>query len=132
MVDRLAEKRTAGRRPAELALLFEISQILDSSLDLHTVVEPVLEKIARSRRLGFAALTLLSRHTGEIAIEAAHGLSSRQQANGRYRLGEGITGRVIQSGEAAMSARRPRTGTSSTAPVPAGSGAGNPHSSACP
>ena len=29
--------------PGELSMLFEISQILDSSLDLRTVVEPVLE-----------------------------------------------------------------------------------------
>ncbi len=100
---RSAGKRPPGERPpGELSLLFEISQVLDSSLDLRSAVEPVLEKIARFRRLDFATLTLLSRHTGEIAIEAAYGLSASQKANGRYRLGEGITGRVIQTGEASI------------------------------
>jgi Nif-specific regulatory protein len=88
--------RRAGT--AETAMLFEITQILDSSLDLHRVVEPVLEVVGRSLGMMFATLTLLNRATGDISIEAAWGLSSAQKRRGRYRLGEGVTGRVIQSG----------------------------------
>ena len=88
--------------PVELSLLYEIGHILDSSLDLRTVVEPVLETITRSRGLEFATLTLLSRQTGEIAVEAAFGLSASQKANGRYQVGEGITGAVIQNGQPAI------------------------------
>jgi Nif-specific regulatory protein len=84
----------------ELSLLFEISQLLDQSLDLHQIIQPVLRTTAE--RLGFfrVATTLLNRKTGEIIIEAAHGLSRSQQERGRYRLGEGVTGRVVQSGQA--------------------------------
>lgn len=83
----------------ELSLLFEISQVLDQSLDLNQVVQPVLRTAAE--RLGFsrASITLLNRQTGEIFIEAAFGLSQTQQERGRYRLGEGITGSVVQTGE---------------------------------
>jgi Nif-specific regulatory protein len=83
----------------ELALLFEISQVLDQSLDLNEVIQPVLR--TTSERLGFhrAAVTLLNRNTGEIFIEGAHGLSRSQQDRGRYRLGEGVTGQVVQSGQ---------------------------------
>src|SRR5208337_307364 len=88
--------------PGELSLLFEISQILDSSLDLRTVVEPVLEAITRSLGMKFATLTLLNRQTGEIAIEAAHGLSAAQRLQGKYKLGEGITGKVIETGKASI------------------------------
>jgi Nif-specific regulatory protein len=89
-------------RPSELSLLFEISQALDSSLDLRNVVEPVLEAITRSLGMKFATLTLLNRQTGEIAIEAAHGLSAAQRLQGKYRLGEGITGKVIATGKASI------------------------------
>jgi Nif-specific regulatory protein len=89
----------ADGEPGELSLLFEISQILDSSLDLRTVVEPVLESLTRSMGMKFATLTLLNRQTGEIAIESAYGLSATQKRKGRYKLGEGITGKVIQSGK---------------------------------
>jgi len=44
------------------------------------------------------SLTLLNRDTGEIFIEAAYGLSPSQKERGRYRLGEGATGRVVQTG----------------------------------
>jgi Nif-specific regulatory protein len=95
--------KTGGRGgPEELSMLFEISQILDSSLDLRTVVEPVLEVITRTLGMKFATITLLSRQTGEISIEAAYGLSASQQRRGRYKLGEGVTGRVIQSGRPAV------------------------------
>jgi Nif-specific regulatory protein len=89
----------ADGEPGELSLLFEISQILDSSLDLRTVVEPVLEALTRSMGMKFATLTLLNRQTGEIAIESAYGLSATQKRKGRYKLGEGITGKVIQTGK---------------------------------
>jgi Nif-specific regulatory protein len=98
----VAEKKKLDGGPGELSMLFEISQILDSSLDLRTVVEPVLEVITRSLGMKFATLTLLNRQTGEISIEAAYGLSASQKRRGRYKLGEGITGKVIQSGKPAI------------------------------
>jgi Nif-specific regulatory protein len=44
-------------------------------------------------------LTLLNRQSGEIAIEVAHGLSISQKRKGKYRLGEGITGKVVETGK---------------------------------
>ena len=95
-------KRGRGVGAADTAMLFEITQILDSSLDLRDVVEPVLEVVGRSLGMKFTTLTLLNRASGQISIEAAWGLSASQQQRGRYRLGEGITGRVIQTGRAAV------------------------------
>ncbi len=86
----------------ELSILFEISQILDSSLDMRSVVEPVLEVLTRSLGMMFATLTLLNGKTGEIFIDAAYGLSPVQKKRGRYKLGEGITGKVIQTGKPAI------------------------------
>jgi Nif-specific regulatory protein len=84
----------------ELTLLSEISQVLDSSLDLRDIVAPVLKAMARHMGMSRGTLTLLNRETGEIIIEGAHGLSQSEQQRGRYKLGEGITGKVIQSGRA--------------------------------
>ena len=95
-------KPQVKREVRELLLLFEISQILDQSLDLHTVAGPVLGAMAAHMGLMRGTLALLHRDTGEIAIEAAYGLSARQQERGRYRVGEGVVGRVIGSGVAAV------------------------------
>jgi Nif-specific regulatory protein len=96
------EKRVTDGRQQELSILFEITQILDSSLHMRTVVEPLLEVITRSLGMKFATLTLLNRQSGEISIEAAYGLSASQKRKGRYKLGEGITGKVIQTGKPAI------------------------------
>ncbi|GAB4318507.1 MAG: sigma-54-dependent Fis family transcriptional regulator [Candidatus Sumerlaeia bacterium] len=87
------------REVRELSLLFEISQILDRSLDLREVVEPMLASVAKSMGMMRGTLTLLNRQTGEIVIEAAYGMSEDQKSRGKYKLGEGVTGRVVQSGQ---------------------------------
>jgi Nif-specific regulatory protein len=83
----------------ELSLLFDISQTLDSSMDLRDTLGPVLEIIAKYKGIIRGSLTLLNRETGEISIEAAYGLSPSQQRRGRYRVGEGIIGQVFQTGK---------------------------------
>jgi Nif-specific regulatory protein len=90
------------REVKELTLLFEISQTLSRSLDLREVAAPLLETMAQNLGMLRGTLTLLNRDTGEISIEAAHGLSKRERGQGRYKVGEGITGRVAQTGKPAM------------------------------
>ena len=90
------------RELKELQLLVEISQILDRSMDLREVVGPVLEALAHQMEMVRGTLALVNRETGEISIDAAHGLSESQKEKGRYRLGEGVTGKVIQSGKPAV------------------------------
>jgi len=90
------------REVKELALLFEISQTLSRSLDLREVAAPLLETMAQNLGMLRGTLTLVNRETGEISIEAAHGLSKSQRGQGRYKVGEGITGRVAQTGKPAM------------------------------
>ncbi len=96
--DERIDGRHYRRRIQELTLLFEISRILDRSLDLDQIISPVLEAIAEHMDMHRGTVTLLNRQTGEIRISAAYGLTGKEQARGRYKLGEGITGRVVQTG----------------------------------
>ncbi len=84
----------------ELSLLFDVSQRLDRSIDLRDEVPALLEAIALHTGMERGTLTLLNRDTGDIYIEAAHGLSASQRERGRYHRGEGITGRVVAEGRA--------------------------------
>ncbi|HEB31620.1 MAG TPA: nif-specific transcriptional activator NifA [Spirochaetes bacterium] len=86
----------------ELSLLFRITRILDSSIDLRDVVGPVLKALSENTDIERGAIALLNRETGEISIESADGLSTDQKIKGRYRLGEGITGKVVQTGKPAV------------------------------
>jgi len=87
------------REIKELSLLFEISQTLTRSMDMADVVEPVLKSMADHMEMLRGTITLVNRESGEIYIEAAHGLSASQMERGKYKPGEGITGSVVQAGK---------------------------------
>lgn len=83
----------------ELCLLVEVLQILDEASDLSDNLDKVLEIMARHTGMMRGVITLLDESHGEIAIEVAYGMSREAQNRGRYKLGEGVTGKVIASGQ---------------------------------
>ncbi|MGA2108346.1 MAG: GAF domain-containing protein, partial [Syntrophorhabdales bacterium] len=95
-------KNVASREIRELSLLFEIARSLSEGLDLKTVLKPILRMIAEHMGIPRGTLTILNRKKGEIAIEESYGLRPEEQAKGRYRMGEGITGKVIDTGQPAI------------------------------
>jgi len=82
----------------ELSLLFDISQTLDTSIDLGAALGPVLRTMAGHMGMVRGTITLLNRETREISTEAAYGLSRSEKERGRYKLGEGVTGKVVETG----------------------------------
>ena len=93
---------TANREIKELSLLWEISQTLSKSMDLRETVGPVLSALAERMGMTRGTLTLLNRKTGEMYIEVAHGLSEMQKKRGRYQIGEGVTGKVVETRQPAI------------------------------
>jgi Nif-specific regulatory protein len=97
--------KTGGDQPEvrrevrELSLLFEVSQTLERSMDLGEVLGLVLEAMAEHMGMLRGTITRLNRETREISIETAYGLSASQKQRGRYKLGEGVTGKVVASGQ---------------------------------
>ncbi|HEY4484861.1 MAG TPA: nif-specific transcriptional activator NifA [Nitrospiria bacterium] len=84
---------------AELTALYEISRALALSLDLQETAAKVLEILATVLDMRRGTLTLQDPETGELAIETAHGLTNEEMARGRFKIGEGVTGRVFERGE---------------------------------
>jgi Nif-specific regulatory protein len=82
----------------KLTTLLEISQALSGTLDLKAGLYRVLEVLEKQHGLVSSAVMLVREDTKEISIEAACGLTVDGQ-RARYRLGEGITGRVVESGK---------------------------------
>ena len=92
------ESDRVSREIKELSLLFEISKKLSESLDLKAALKFVLKSMAENTEMPRGALTILNRSSGEIIIEEAYGLLPEEQAKGKYLIGEGITGKVIDTG----------------------------------
>jgi Nif-specific regulatory protein len=83
----------------EITLLYEISKTLNEHLDLRKSLYKVLAILSGSMDMIRGTVTILDPLRNEITIEVAHGLSQTAIQRGRYKLGEGITGRVIESGK---------------------------------
>ncbi len=90
------------RAEQELIILERISQILGGSLDLNDAFQRAMTVL--SERLGVqrAALVLRDLTTDTLRTIASVGLTRAEQERGRYALGEGITGRVLQTGVPAV------------------------------
>jgi Nif-specific regulatory protein len=84
----------------DVTLLYEISEALNEHLDLKKSLYKVLDILSRSMSMLRGTITLLHSLRNEISIEVAHGLSKSAMQKGKYKLGEGITGRVIETGKA--------------------------------
>ncbi len=87
------------RHQQELQLLRNISSVVDQSIDMRSVVHPILETLDECLGFRSATITLLRKGGDDILTEAAHGVSRAQTDLGQYKLGEGVTGKVILSGE---------------------------------
>jgi Nif-specific regulatory protein len=83
----------------KLSDLLEVSQTLGSTLNLKSALGRVLEILEEHHGALSGSVALQDETTGELSIEASTGVSWQAARRARYRVGEGITGRVVQSGK---------------------------------
>jgi len=83
-----------------LETLYKISQILAAGSRQQQALSEVLDTMDKELRLYRGTITLLAPDGNEILIEAAHDFSQQRSRKVRYQVGEGITGRVMETGKA--------------------------------
>src|ERR671918_25698 len=86
----------ATRDARRLSTLLEVSQALSGTLNLKAAMPRVLGILVRHHGVVRGMVTLL--RDGELHMEAAEGFDDRARSV-RYKVGEGITGKVVQSGK---------------------------------
>jgi len=82
----------------EIKALLGISEKLGASRDLSETFQQIMEILASRFGMERGTLTLLDRDTKQLVIRVAHGLSEEEMKRGKYRIGEGITGKVVETG----------------------------------
>ena len=87
------------RKIQELTALYEISHAMASTLDFKSVLNQILEILSKKLEMNRGTVTLLSKETGQLSIAAAHGLTKEEISRGKYKIGEGVTGKVVEKGE---------------------------------
>jgi len=86
----------------EIETLGRIAAVLADAVDPAGALMPALELLGDRFGMRFATLTLLDPEAGETRIDMASELTNEQIGLGRYRLGEGVTGKVAASGQPAV------------------------------
>ena len=92
-------KRTSN---VELEILYRISQAMARQHNVSALFKEVFDIMETEMGMARGTLTLRQPGTDIFVIEASRGLSEEEQKRGQYKIGEGITGRVAQSGKSVI------------------------------
>ena len=90
------DSSTAARDARRLSTLLEVSQALSGTLNLKAAMQRVLQTLIRHHSVVRGMVTLL--REGELHVEAVEGFEDRARSI-RIKVGEGITGKVVESGK---------------------------------
>lgn len=86
------------RKNNELSAILEVSRVLTSSFDLEGNLISVMKILSSHLDMQRGCVFLLDQTSGDIRIVAAHGLTRDEIRRGKYQIGEGIVGKVIETG----------------------------------
>jgi Nif-specific regulatory protein len=90
-----------GSNRVALVTIYEISKILSSSLELHKTLRQVISVIAAHLNMQRGMVCVLE-DAEDLSIVASIGFSREEAARGKFRVGEGVTGRIFQTGVPAV------------------------------
>jgi Nif-specific regulatory protein len=87
---------------AELLVLQEAARLITKSADPAPAIKGILRLLSELLGLNRGRVLLPEEVNGELSIKYAYGLTEEERARGRYSIGEGITGKVYQTGQLAL------------------------------
>ena len=91
-----------GRCLRQLDTLRGISRVLSAGAGRQDALCHVLDVLDKELGLSRGTITLLTPDGKEVRNEAVHDLSEEKSRSITYRIGEGVTGKVMESGKAAI------------------------------
>jgi len=87
-------------REERLALLYQMSNVIHSTLDPHEALQLIIGEAVRLTRASSGSVALVNPTTGFLEIHASHALPDAARAL-QLKVGEGITGWVARTGKPA-------------------------------
>src|SRR6202008_797289 len=92
-------KAAADRKVQELGIFHDVAKALTSSLDLDSILQTIMEKMAEYFRADNWSLLMVDEERDELYFAIAVGSASEALKNVRLKVGEGIAGHVAKYGE---------------------------------
>ena len=91
------------RQSQELTIFHDVAKALTSSLDLDSILQTILEKMAEYFRPDTWSLLMVDEQRNELYFAIAVGEAAEALKNVRLKIGEGIAGWVAKHGEQVIS-----------------------------
>ncbi|KAA6301754.1 MAG: Nitrogen fixation protein VnfA [Candidatus Ordinivivax streblomastigis] len=85
---------------SDLEFLVNISNVISQSEDLYKNLEVLLKELCQFMLAQYSMITIVDPDQNKIMISAAYGLTKEEQKRGTYKVGEGIIGKVVETGKA--------------------------------
>jgi Nif-specific regulatory protein len=95
----MTTSETAVTLESELLVVQQAARIISRSDDPEGAIQGILRLLSQVLGLNRGRVVLADPRTGMLGIRYAYGLTDEERARGRYAIGEGITGRVFQTGQ---------------------------------
>ncbi|TQE76440.1 GAF domain-containing protein [Leptospira noguchii] len=80
-------------------VLIDISRTVTSTLVLQEIFEDIMDRLEKSLNLERGSIVLFEPEKAILKLEAASGLTAEEMEKGVYFPGEGVTGKVFETGE---------------------------------
>jgi len=94
--DRNQKTEQIVNKNRELAAILEVSKVLTASFDLEKNLSSTMTTLGNMLEMQRGCVFLLDPVSQELRIAAAHGLTKQNIEKGKYRIGEGIVGTVLE------------------------------------
>ena len=91
------------RQGQELGIFHDVAKALTSSLDLDSILQTIMEKMAEYFRPDTWSLLMVDEQKDELYFAIAVGEKAEELKNERLKVGEGIAGWVAKHGEHVIS-----------------------------
>src|ERR1700737_377356 len=88
-----------GRQSQELTIFHDVAKALTSSLDLDSILQTIMEKMAEYFRPDTWSLLMVDEERDELYFAIAVGDAAEALKSVRLKVGEGIAGWVAKHGE---------------------------------
>ena len=98
----MSPSETAATLEAELLVVQQAARIISRSDDPEGAIQGILRLLSELLGLNRGRVLLVDPRTDRLTIRYAYGLTADERGRGRYGVGEGVTGRVFQSGQVAL------------------------------
>jgi len=98
----MSSQSIATTPESELLVVQEAARLITKSTDPKPAIQGILRILSQLLGLNRGRVLLPTPETGALAIFYSYGLTKEEKSRGRYMIGEGVTGKVFQSGQLAL------------------------------